>query len=818
MRYGDGGRYGDGSRYGEGDDPAASTGSASGVGEVAWIFNIKWDGVTPVNEADHVIDCDLFRGSENYIPPNGNGFEEFDPGKCTIKLSDPDRRYDEYNTDSPLYGYLVPGRPVEIFVRINATGVVEPQMSGFITDITQVSGENEVTIVIEDELRSLKDRKYKAGVEYGLTISQAISGVLANVNYTKSRAIGSVTQPVYVFDPGEESALDIINDLASAALGTFYCDRRGTAVFQPRSSQEATIHQLDQSQLRKTITFPKSWETVRTLVKVRVNRRGKRPGSVIWTMPGAVYFSTSTAGEYHEFSATWEKSASVTQPQPHADFYANSQADGNGNDVTDDYSVTISEITSTSCVVRITRASAEPGYLLNLRLCGAEIVTAPYDINDNADPAIINFYGSRDYALDNPWLQDSMYARWYAALLRYFLSTPHKNATVEIHQRPDIQYNKDLMHRVHLTVAARGIDITTTIRGIRHQWQSDNGQDVITTLYLQDRIYDTTVLTTDPWIPGAIETPVIPYPETPPIDIPVTPPIDIPFMPPGSPLDPTNFCLMTDAPTNGAYHVTPTISRLINDGSGSMESFLWYPCTLRPKSCVNKSTLVLSAGWAYWTEAGVQTVEIGNSWWHVDAIAADKSVLCSGVVVENNRTSPRTVTFSPDTAMEVAGFRIWIDPMYEYSALAQIGSGTIPVTSSTGATITGLTIGNYYSVEGDGGPAVLQGAWGNGYAIDMNVGLGWAIIGGNRIGGSLGYLQGTTGLGILGLTHRINTNYSRGYFKAGATLSVRVSDNYWDDNSGSLNYILRSARVAGKKSIVIWGDAGLKNVCGSGIL
>jgi hypothetical protein len=807
-------KYGDGTKYG------ASSSTDSYLGEVAWIINVKWDGTNVINEASRLIDFESFRGSEYYIPVNGDGLETFGPGKATLTFLDTDRRYDEYNTTSPIYPYAVPGKAVEILVHIYATGVTESVLTGFITDIDPVTNDNKVKVIVEDELRSLQDAKYKAGILFNQSISDAIYAVLQNVGYTKPKNITYTNQPVYVFDPGEEAALDIVNELASSNLGTFYCNRRGMAIFQPVSAQNSTEHDLDQSQLLKEISFPKSWESIRNQIKVRVNRRGKRPGSVIWTMPTAHYFSSTDINEYVDYTASWDTTATPAQPTPHGDYQANIQADGNGIDVSEDYTVTLSQITSTGCAVRITRITADPGYLLFLRITGNEIVDAPHDIIDNAVTT-----QPRDFQMNNTYMQDSAFCRYYAQLLRVFLSVSHPNSTIMIQQRPELQYNKDLMERVHLVAAARNFNHTNNIRGIRHQWQNDTGQDVITTLYLQDMIYDATAISADPWIPGVIEIPTIPSPAIP---TPIIDPITFPTIPGGfddTPLDPTNYCLMTDSPQNGAYYATPTVNRLANDGSGSLESFLWYPCTLRAGNCINKSYLIMWGGWAYWTDAGVQTYDIYAPWWHVDAIAADKSVICSGVLSNPTlQTSPRKMVFSPSSAVEVAGFRIWIDAQSAYSAGDQIGSGSIDVSSSDGATVSGLTAGNYYSIEGDGGPInyrIPDPSWGFGYVISADVGQGWKIIGGNRYGNSYGYgyYLGTPGLGIMAVEHYIRSVYSRGYFKAASTsITTRVMDEVdWTDNGGTFAYILRRASNGQKKSLVI-DNCGLKNICASGIL
>lgn len=812
AKWGGGYLWGGGTLWGEGQMgviPDAFT------GEVVWILNIDWTGNKPINEASRLRDYDLFRGRKHYVNPDGSGFEKIQPGTLNLVLDNSDGRYSTYNTESPLYGHILPGRKIQALVYSVATKRVYPRFTGFITDIQPSDDMREVSISAEDGLRRIADADYSSSVVYATDISSAIDKVLSFVNWTYPRLIQSTDQPLQVFEPGSGSPLDIIQDLAEANLGAFFIEKNGFAMFSSIKYPSMTTHTIDQSQILRDPRFPQPWETVRNKIRIKANRRGRRPASIVWALAGIEEFS---AGQIKTFGASFKTSDSLAVET----LVANSMRDGSGTNLADSFTVNVTSVSSEASNINVTYNGSGTAYLLSLRLAGSEIVSVP-DTKFDFDQDSIDKYGPRLLEIDNPWLQDSNYAAAYVTMLKNHLKDPYKDPVIQIDQYPDLMYLIDLYDRVHFTAAKFGIDETYTVAGIGEKWKSDTGQSVVQTLYLQHVLYDDTEITPNPFEPGNL--PLVPDPESPVWLDPYIPENNIPIIDPYPDPDTSNSCLRTDADIIPGVPVTFTNAKLKNDTNNTfeMESFIWYPCTLRAKNSINKSTLTIWGGWSYWTDAGIQTYDIYAPWFHIDAILADKSVVVSGTLDNPElQTSPRRWQFLPDAAVEIAGFRIWIDKNNVYSPGDQIGAGDIDVKDSSGVSVSGLTIGDYYSIEGNGGPNYAGPSFPSPlYKIDLNVGLGWQYIGG--MGGTT-YSNGSIGKGILAIDSRIRTNYSRGYFKAlNTTAAVRVAGNsddppeWWDDNFGTMAYILRRSRNAGRKSMVI-DQASLKNICGSGIL
>ncbi|MFA7253995.1 MAG: hypothetical protein WC107_05590 [Patescibacteria group bacterium] len=810
AKWGTGYRWGSGTLWGQ-----AGGGGMVSVpfsGEIVWIINIDWTGNGAINENAYIRQIDINRGREHYLNPSGSGFEKMQPGKATLVFDNSNGRYNPYNVDSPLYGDILPGRKIQILAYIVATKKTEVRFTGHITDLQPSADSKEVTITAEDGMRWLEDAEYSSGVIYSRMTFDAINLVLSFVNWPYQRNIQPSFQPLQVFEPGSGSSLSIIQQLAEANLGTFFIDRYGKAIFYPVNYLITTSHDIDESILLREIRISQPWETVRNKIKIIANRKGKRPESNVWTMAG---IETFTAGQTKSFGATFKSSDGLSIEY----LKANTAIDGTGNDVSDNFTVTKSDITSTNCTLSVTYNGTGTAYLLGLFLVGSAIVSAP-ESKTASDSTSILKYGPRSFTLDNPWLQDRSYAAAYASILNNHLKDPHKDPIIQIQQYPSVQYAIDLYDKINLTSATLGIDDTYTVAGIREKWLSDTGQNAVTTLYLQNVLYDSTIITPDPFYPGAL--PDVPFEDMPSWIDPWIPENNSPIIDPFSNFpvpDMTDFCLRTDADQTNAYPVTFTRNRLLNDNDNQieLESFLWFPCTLRTASSLNKSTMIVHGGWSYTNASGVQNYDILNSWWHVDAIASDKSVLCSGSIV-NGYTSPRNVIFSPTTALEVAGFRIWIDKKGIYGIGTEFASGSIPVTDDNGTTVPGLTIGNYYCVEGYGGPWCNHSAfpsqlfWG----IGIIIGGTYYVIGGDSY---LGYNSGIASGKLLQVDNAFNNGkYGRGYWKAENTSEkIVITDPTKIDNSGSMNFIVRNSSLAGKKLMTI-NNIFMKNVCGTGIL
>lgn len=782
-------RYGDGTLYGT-DDPVTQI---TYNGELIWVINIGWagDSFDGTNEAsiDNIAleDVRISRGTKYYIKSNGRGLEPMEVGKAVLKFYDPSRRYDPYNTASPLYPNVNPGRLIQISVLVIETGIRSVLFTGNITDIQPSSHLDTVTITAQDAFGWFSRANYATSAIYTTTISSAINRVLSIVGWKGQKRITSSAQPLQVFEPGDGDALSILNQLSEANLGTLFIDRAGALTYYPYNYNSMPSHSIDEDILLNEIRTPQPWETVCNEIRVIANRRGKRPSIAIWQETAVEHFDI---GETKEFGASYKQSVDINTTSIKANYNAN----GSGGDASGFFSVVLSDITTTSCTVTVSNNSGAVAYMNYLSVLGREIVSAPIIIKQS-DTTSIGRYGARRFILDNAWLMDKGYATAMAGWLKSFLKDPQINPTVMIQQRVSDQFDIELMDKIVLNAPTRSISDTFYIRGIEYEWLADTGQSVLTTIYLAKVLYNATVPTPDPYYPGLPDLPDLPDPYNP--NPYVIPPTD-PYPPPN-----TNDCILANAPANGPFTLFSNYNMGILQTGQTEEIFIPYMCTLRPGSSINKSHIQFR-GMFYELGSNSQWhTDVDNDWLQVTAVDANKAPLVAGTITTQEAISQgdtRVVTFTPASEMPVAGFVLKL--LAEQLATGElVASGTVQANNDTGITLSGLTVGGQYCLTTSGGRWYNYGAGSPDYWLYtycLYNGVGWFYLGGMaRQGGAEYYNIGDSmggavfpiaGYGIDGVIQPYNTNYSRVYFTAVADIvRFRVGDYGFFDNDGSLS-------------------------------
>lgn len=579
-------KYGTSTLYGTG----AAGPQPTYTGELIWSIQFAWSGSFGPNEAGYVRGLSVRRGRRYYIAPSGDGFENFQPGTATLKLENVNRRYDPYNSDSPLYGNLKPGVLCKIKAVINATGTEYTIFTGKIDEIKPVSGGDYVHIELVDGWRWLQDAEISIERRFRGSLSDSIDLALTGADYPFSRSITADTQPVWVYDPDKRTAASVINDLAQASLGQFFVAADGQARFYPRSYTGMTNHALDQSVLLKEIAVSQPWENIRNKVRIYANQVGKRFGETVWSYGGVMKIDGSNfVNAYIDVS---DEVIDLYTPRAGTDYIANSDSSGSGTDKTASVSAILYNARSHSALLRMVNTHAYPVYVTGLRVRGSVRVNQQSSYYAEAVTSV-STYGPRRFNLDNPFLQDKGYASAFSTIIRDGLQNPAKNPIIQIEQRPSVQYPIELMDKVTLTATALGISGEVYYVGqVEHEWLEETGQAVRTTVYLQNVIRNSTSITPQPYYPGqpTIET-IPPNPWNPNQLPPVAPPTP-PTITPGS------ECINDmAAPANGPYRTSLSGTLMNYDAGVGNYRYAWiyYPCYIRSANATNKTTIRMYA-------------------------------------------------------------------------------------------------------------------------------------------------------------------------------------------------------------------------------
>jgi hypothetical protein len=130
--------------------------------------------------------------------------------------------------------------------------------------------------------------------------------------------------------------------------------------------------------------------------------------------------------------------------------------------------------------------SGSDGYITLLQAVGDAIYPPSVQLREAEDTTSQDDYGPRTLTLDAYWQESSTAAKAIADWLLSELKDPMPIPTVQLENQPDLQFGPDLCEsRIHLTVAAKGIDDYFRVGKIEHRWLKENGIAVQTTFKLE---------------------------------------------------------------------------------------------------------------------------------------------------------------------------------------------------------------------------------------------------------------------------------------------------------------------------------------------
>lgn len=513
-------KFGTGVLYGGG-----VTGDVYGTGDanqyLFWDFSVFWDDAF-VNEAEvsEMTDFSLDRGRDHLLS-SGGGWERFRPGEAQATFNNDNGRFDPYNSAGPLYGFLLPGRVVRISVDVLPpyadTLVNYPLMRGIIDDMQQFfrDGQRQARIVVKDGLEWLAGRSIALALvedDEALLTAAAIASQVGfdDVDDWSVVQLGadSVAAP-YAFG-NEPSSLALINELVDAEAGQVFHGKDGVLTLVTNDYTETETIDIDTAEILRDFELKQPWEVVRTRAVVTANPLAEGTPAVLWTYGNEGEVATWTA-ETAPLPATTPylfKTLPGTVPTSLSVDAPFSGVEGTATSPTVDYEAVIGEegsawvdVSASGSLVltsedigtglRLTWTWSGSTDYTHLAIIFADITATPVAASDPvtvtaSDLAAAVIYGEKTFTLDNAFVQDQGYAQSYADYVVVELAAAHLFPTIQIENRPELQYSPELYTtKIHLTIPAYGIDDTFRVGKIAHKWLNENGIATQTLLRLE---------------------------------------------------------------------------------------------------------------------------------------------------------------------------------------------------------------------------------------------------------------------------------------------------------------------------------------------
>lgn len=483
-------KYGTSVRYGP-------TGIAPLTTMLLWSMLVDWDNdgyYSGENEATRMTGFRCSRGRDNFIKSDLSGFEHYSPGEAVITLDNSDGRYDPYNTSSPLYPNVSPGRRVRLGVKNGTSGLDYNIMRGTISNIQPYNDgmRKRVVITVLDGLNWLRTQPVIIGKQENKTYGDLVKTVLDTCTFPSTEwtystnANGNVIP--YFWSTSGQSALDIIHGLDDAEGGIFRHTSGGSFVWSAKTTAPVTTTVVTEEHLLTDIVIPQPWDSVINRVRMVINPLTTHNiTTTIWALEKVV--SLPHYGRYETEAFFKHPTLSIPICQDNIESYnfaVNTAADGSGTNITSSC-VMMPGPAGESVKLVFLNANALDGYIISANIVG-DAIYANYENVISADDLTSQArYGVRSLTIDTPWMQrGDVVAQPYATYLVNQLKNPRPNPVVKIENRPTLQYDYDLyLHAINLQLATVGLNDTYRIGKIEHEWLNENGQSVRTTWKLE---------------------------------------------------------------------------------------------------------------------------------------------------------------------------------------------------------------------------------------------------------------------------------------------------------------------------------------------
>jgi len=464
-----------------------------------------WDGVNPTEETTRLISWSVDRGRDN-------PFVSIEAGKLVLTLDNRDGRFDPWNTSSPIYPDVTPGKGVSLAIGSTTEELEECSMlfTGYIEDVIPSgrAGERTVQVVCYDAFRMNRDALVVGDEQISLTENKTLIGNVLGAyfdwlsgvwNKDVSTLVGS-TSYFYPIGGAGLSCRAIIE----SELGYFFESSSGFFTGQGRdyNGWPWTL-ELDDSDL-VDISVNQPWENIVNRVYVTAHVPVLADdASLVYSLAEPLFIR---AGDVHTVYARYtdENGAECNATDfeamiPGTDYKANSSSDGLGTNLTANL-VMASHDCPGYTRFTLTNSGSTDFYVTLLQRYG-KVITYNKVTVSREDADSIEQYGGHELSFDYPYCQSAATAMDYAYAIVSFWKDPQKTPVLRLRHKiedlrgiigylddPGTDYPiydlVDLFQLVHLDSDSYSVDEYFLVGKIR-MWSGDNLQDVWTELKLE---------------------------------------------------------------------------------------------------------------------------------------------------------------------------------------------------------------------------------------------------------------------------------------------------------------------------------------------
>lgn len=412
-------------------------------------------------------------------------------GMCSIVVKDTTGKYVTENTASPLYGYLLPARPVR--VRGTFGGNTYELFNGFLDDIIPYPGkdEREAYLPCVDGFDQLKRSRVTMALQENKKSGQLIGTALDYVSWSGAKRVLDTGQDIYALVHAERQlCLDFCQQLEKSEFGFLYINGSGELCWEDRHHRLLSPHTVSQwtctASLHEAITPTNSLKSIRNLIVITAQPKAKAGSlSDIWVLQENAANGDSPSLQAGETKVFWAKYADAnglpniagevedTGANPTTHYAGNNKIDDPpGVDRTGDVSV-VQTTFSGSAKLEVQNTGATSLYLTLLKVRGKIYADLGKLVIEAPDSTSQTAYLLRELPIDLPYAPTAAMMQGMADYQLSIKKAPIPGYEVKLINKSDAILTqilaRELSDRITLQSSPFNIDAEFHIDRLEHE-------------------------------------------------------------------------------------------------------------------------------------------------------------------------------------------------------------------------------------------------------------------------------------------------------------------------------------------------------------
>lgn len=471
---------------------APPTGGVPSTDSGNYVLEVDWDndGVYATSSGENISNLTrevlYSRGRDFASQLTGRAIA----GKLEATLLNVDGRFNSFATAGPLYGNILPGRPVRLRAVAPTTYTLWAGFLDVVEPLPVHGGLNTARLTALGPLGRIAGRNVSVAGATGVPTGTAVGTILDNAGWatsTNRRSIDSGQSVMNRWWVDFQEALPALRELEETEAGYLGESPDGKIVYEDRHHRLQAPHTVSQAVYTDAATGALRYDHISeadplalvfNVFESRVRTFEAGTIDVLWTLAESGSESPAIApGETRTFWAEYPNPESPsngalvhawTTPDPVTDYTAAQAPDGSGTDLTASLSITATHYARTMSIEITNGHATLTAYVTFLQARGVPVVEGATTRVVQESTNSQNKYGRRSYANAAPWIPNTAEAESWGA---YGLNTYAEAAPVltlgvlgnrSSDQLVEVQ-TRDISDRI--TVAATSSDSGLGING-----------------------------------------------------------------------------------------------------------------------------------------------------------------------------------------------------------------------------------------------------------------------------------------------------------------------------------------------------------------